>query len=147
MYVTSGAYNISLVAPWIVVRWSLPTHCALVGTGAGRGFRKATDSNLGGDFPRQDCRGRRRTEGRWEEGSHTASRSDPALSSSSLTWTSATFALTLTSSAGLLPALKGSSRQLLKGPQDQQCKSRLPRLPPRGMCAAGAEGGERHSGG
>lgn len=51
--------------------------------------------------------------------------------------------LTLTSSANLLLALRGSSKPLLEGPPDEQQKSRLAGLPPRGMSAAGTEGGER----
>lgn len=93
-----------------------------------------------------DCRDRRRAEGRWEEDSHTALHLGLVVSLSSLTWISAPFTLTFTSSVSLLPTLKGSSK-LLKGPQDQQRKSHLPGPPPWGMCAVRAEGGERHSGG
>lgn len=67
---------------------------------------------------------------------NTASRPHPAWPGPS-----ATFALMFASSAGLLPALKDSSKQLLDGPQGQPHKSRPPGLPPRGMSAARTEGG------
>lgn len=137
----------SSVALWTAVRWSVPIYWAMEGPAVGRGFWKARGSDLEGEFPRQ-AHGNKRAQGRQEEEVSRGIMHGPRLASSRLTWTSApfTFTLTLTSSARLSPAFKGSNKELLEGPQEQQHRSHLPGLPPRGMSRGGAEGDEKQAG-
>lgn len=109
------------------------------------GQGEGQSSDLGRESPRQDGGNRSRAQGTQETNSHVAARLGLVLSSSILSRTFAAFALTFTSSAYLLAALKGSNKQLLEGPQGQQHKSCLPGVPPRGMSTGGAECGERHA--
>lgn len=123
--------------PFTVPRWALGW-----GGGSGRPGAQTWEENsqdriMGTGQPRG---GRKRN-------CHLAFCRGLVLSSSILTWTSVPFTLTFTSSAYLLPAFKGSNKQLLEGPQEQQHKSHLPGLPPQGMSTGGAECDEKPAGG
>lgn len=100
------------------------------------GVWKAGGSDLG-EFPRQDGGNGRRAQGRREDEQPHSFTLGPCPVFILPNLDPATFALTLTSSANQLPAPRGSNKQLLEGPQEQQHKGRLPGLPPRGKLQPG----------
>lgn len=134
----------AVVTPWTVIRWSVSIHCHC-GHWGGGGFWKARASDLG-EFPRQDGGNGRRAQGRREDEQPHSFTLGPCPVFILPNLDPATLALTFTSSANLLPALRGSSKQLPEGPREQQHKSRLPGLPPRGKSQPGLRVGEAHWG-